>query len=190
VGVSIRSKFDIRQARRFLRHPVTRAWLAVGLASFVVAGWWLLFTGWDRPVGWSLLLFSLYSLGSLALDLAVNSARIEPAWADGRDLSADATAMAELAGDTQKIVLTLTATVLGLLTAFARGPLDPATKAAVVSLIAAALLQYTTHASAARILGETRRGASDIARTLDMVASSLFAFGLIALGAALLAGHS
>lgn len=174
--------YDRKRIRLLARGHGARRSGITGLSAASI-GFFGLVSGWDAALAWSFVAFSAYVLLAIVVYIAVSSAKPGPT----TSLAVPADPLVELnelASTTQTLVLTLTATVLGLLTAFATESLDPATKAAVIALVTAVLVQLVVHASGARRTGH--KGAMWVATYGDFVASSSFAFGLIALAAALL----
>jgi len=147
--------------------------VAVAAGAAVIGAYWLA-SGRDTALGGAIVAFAAYVALALAFDLVVF------AYVDQSAVGSDV--VGELVTNTQAAVLALTGTTLGLLAAFTEGELPVAIKAAVVSLVAAALVQYCVQASGARHLGGT---AWQIGAAGDLVAMWFLSFGLISLAAAL-----
>jgi hypothetical protein len=169
---------------RFLRrqvraNPFVQLRFGVGSTASAGALLWLRRTSWDRPTGWTTLVFGLFSLLS-ATFLVLVHASIPPGVHVPRTVSA------ELLRNRQATVLTLTVTILGLITAFSATAVPPVTKVAVVSLVTAVLVQWVVSASGAQADG-VGPSMKVVAQLGENVVDLAFQLGLIALGTSVIA---
>lgn len=166
-----------RRAREFFSgNPARRIQSLTGAGAIAVAVLLFRNTSVDRALCWSITVFGSYTLARVAFNAFVAS--VSDPGLRRSDVLAD-----QLVAANQTAILGLTGTTLGILTAFTTGVLPVTTRAAVVSLVAAALVQFSVQASGARRLGPH---AWTIGLVGDFVAHCLFSFGLFCLAASLL----
>jgi hypothetical protein len=159
----------------FAGNPARRIQSSVGGAAIVIGSYLLSRTDADRPLALSIALTGIYTLGRTAFNAVIS--RLGDSEKHSSVDLAD-----EVVTANQAAVLALTGTTLGVLTAFTTGQLPPTTRAAVVALVAATLVQFAVQASGARKLGGM---AWNLGLIGDFIAHTLFSFGLISLAAAL-----
>jgi len=156
--------------------PALRIRTVIGVVALALGFFRLRYSDADRPLGWAVVAFGVYVIAAIEYNMYIARVYIVPQ-DEAHELAAG------LAKTSQATILTLTGTTLGILTAFTADDLQPATKAAVVSLVAATLIQFNVQGSGARLLGTKARRAGLLG---DLLADYLLAFGLICLAAALL----
>jgi hypothetical protein len=166
-----------RARRELRRNPVVKARIGVGASATVAGMGWVARTHWDRAAGWSVLLFGLYAIAAVVFLVALQ-ASVDP------NADPAPSVISELVKTSQAALLTITATTLGLLSAFGQGKLPLVTKLAGAALVAAVLVQFVVNASGARTHG-LGRAAWRMGVWGDNLAEHLFSFGLIALAVSL-----
>ncbi len=169
-------------------NPQRRFRLIIALGSLAAGASTLEST---RGVGITFLAFGTFSFLHLCFDIiivraapgqqAADAPGQQAAAAPGQQERAD---FAKFAEKNQAAVITASATILGLITAFSGGTLPAAAKIGVIGLGGGVILMFVNQGSRARLASEPMARALGL--YADILAFSLFALGLIAIVVSLL----
>ncbi len=161
-------------------NPQRRFRLIIALGSLAAGASTLEST---RGVGITFLAFGTFSFLHLCFDIIIVRAAPgqQAAAAPGQQERAD---FAKFAEKNQAAVITASATILGLITAFSGGTLPAAAKIGVIGLGGGVILMFVNQGSRARLASEPMARALGL--YADILAFSLFALGLIAIVVSLL----